>query len=139
MIELIKHAIKIHEDNLSKLDMYRLECSMGTENFQQEFKTIHLNIGRITGKSFAASMLARPQDLIITHNTARADSFIKQYPNTLAGVIPIRKLFPDRGRNTEHYIYDWVWIDEPSLCDDFYDINQVYTTIQANLFIKLGE
>lgn len=139
MIELIRHAIAANLVSRQKLPEY-VEKSVGQNEFASDFKTIHLNVGRRTGKSTAIMTLARKSDLIVVHNEDSKRRLKYENPHCLAtfnsihdvvlGSIGLRGNIPAR-------TFDYVWIDEPNLCD--YDINLIYEHTRANLYIKLGE
>ena len=133
MIELIQNAVKLNYQNRPDTNI------MSPERYARDFKTIHLNVGRGSGKTSAIEALARPTDLLIVHNyntaeTLRSRNFICPI-NTIEGVLMSANTL--RGRNVKKY--HWVWIDEPNLCDNVVDINKIYETVEADLFIKLGE
>ena len=142
MIELIRHSVKLNYNNrLNHLNdcMNRPDLITKTQH-AREFKTIHINVGRRSGKTTAIESLARPTDLMIVHNyhTMKVlngrNNFICPI-NTVSGVVLASNGL--KGKIIKKY--DWVWIDEPSLCDDAVDINEIYKTIDADLFILLGE
>lgn len=142
MIELIKHAIASNLNNRQKLPEYA-EKYVNQSQFVREFKTIHLSVGRRTGKSIAMVTLAREGDLIIVHNEETKRRLKYEYPHCLAtinsiydvvlGSLGLRGPIPPR-------IFDYVWIDELHLCErSGYKIDHVYEKTRANLYIKLGE
>lgn len=147
MIELIKHAIKIHEDNYN-MSNYGI---LPDYEFQKEFSTIHLNVGRRSGKTSSMMTLAKQGDLIIVHNFFAKERLRKDYRDNLATIKTIHELLRDscNGRvckcinQIQHFGY--VWIDEPKLIfnsishNDAYDYYMIYKLIRADLFIKLGE
>ena len=133
MIELIKHAVDLNYQNQNRQDTQ-------PERYAREFKTIHLNVGRRSGKTTAIEALARPTDLLLfpnyhTMETLRSRHYFLCPINTIEGVLLSANTL--HGRIIKKY--NWVWIDEPSLCDDVVDINRIYETIDADLFILLGE
>jgi len=135
MIELIKHVVELNYRNRALHPDY-----MSSVAYSREFKTIHLNIGRGAGKTTVIESLARPSDCLIVHN-CRTMETLRRYRkfvcpiNTIEGVI----LSANTLRGPIVKKYNWVWIDEPNLCDDMADINRIYEIIDADLFIMLGE
>lgn len=138
MIELIKHAIKLNSMNYEMKQ--RQSTMMHQVAYAMDFKTIHLNVGRRTGKSTAMMTLARKSDLIVVHNEEVKRRLKHEYPHCLATINSIHDVVLGsvglRG-NIPARTFDYVWIDEPNLCD--YDINLIYEHTRATLYIKLGE
>lgn len=136
MIELIQHAIVIQQERIAELSFNGLEGHLGQRAFNREFKTIHINIGRRVGKTFAIGSLAKLGDLIIVHNVGTKDRMIHDYPRCNAGICTISDLIENLSVTQK---FDYIWIDEPNLCENYKDINSIYDILDANLFIKLGE
>lgn len=143
MIELIKHAIKLNKENRDRLEKEGL-FPISLEVVNKEFRTIHVNIGRRTGKTRAMMTLARKDDLIIVHSEFHKSTIRRDYPNCLATIITPSML----SGFSPSYVYwakdkfDYVWFDEPKLItrsNSGYNHGMIFSSINANLFIKLGE
>lgn len=108
--------------------------------FAREMKTIHINVGRKSLKSSTIALLSRPSDLIIVHDQNAKHNFIHNSPCCCSTIKCIDEVVSSadtlRGRIVKKY--DYVWIDEPELCEDHKDTNILYKVLSANLFIKLG-
>lgn len=145
MIELVQHTISFVESRNAKIDS--VKDYLSKSHLNREFKTIHLNVGRCSGKTHTICTLARKDDLIVVANEAIKRRLISDYPYCLATIGTISEIIINLGsglyigiqsRGMDHY-FPRVWIDEPYLCDDYKDINALYDLIDADLFIRLGE
>lgn len=146
MIELIKRAIEVNNRNLEWVKENK--ANLCNEALMSEFLTIHINAGRRTGKSSAIGTLARKGDLIVVHDERTKETFRRHGPACLAKVVSIREAlepmmdFMCQGPNAYAPIskpfHEYVWIDEPGMCDNLYDINMLYKVLIARLFIKVG-
>lgn len=122
---------------------------LNPHQYAAEYKTIHLDVGRQTGKTHLMCTNARPTDLIIVHNQMTLDNLKHQYPMckaTFATVSMIDRIdYPFTGGyrsypNYSEIFYDYIWIDEPELSRRMYNtVNIVNATIGSNLIIKLGK
>lgn len=143
MIALIKHAIAMNITNRQKLPEYA-EKYVSQAQFSGEFKTVHLNVGRRTGKTSAMITLARKGDLIIVHDEDTKRRLKYEYPHCLATINSIYDVVLGSkglyGRVPPRK-FDYVWVDEPRCCDrgGYATFNDIYEETRANLYIKLGE
>lgn len=93
-----------------------IEKSLGASNYLREFCTVHLNIGRCTGKTSFITSRATPEDAIITHNMATAD-YLRKQDNVWAKIFTAQSFtrYNDnlRGRILYEYSLEAVYVDEP--------------------------
>ena len=145
MIELIKSTIRLNDsicrNGIAQKHLHPLA-------YMKEFRTIHINAGRQTGKTQAMLHLARPRDLIIVHNLDNADRLRSHNQNCLAPIMSVRELIIFSQR--QDIICDYVWLDEPEQCMKYQVYSShsyfnttleslIYNKIKANLIIKLGQ
>lgn len=119
------HRFKLHPS---------CENMISPASFAREFKTIHLNVGRQTGKTSMMMELARPSDLIVTSTLSMLDHLYQIRGKCRAEIVTVSSLRYVRYRDLGN---SWVWMDEPSFFNG--SINEVYNRVQAGLYIKLGE
>jgi len=137
MIELINAAITANLQQRVKNESRR--SFLDPAIYARECKTVHINIGRQTGKTTAIAQLCRANDLIVFSNTNIADMFRHANNNvsrfaTVVTINQLRNMF-----NTHNLCFDYVWIDEPNMCENKVDTNLIYEYVAADLFVKLGE
>jgi hypothetical protein len=133
--ELLQATIKYNQTRDIKVNVSNY---LDRSSFNREFKTIHLNGGRQSGKTDTMCRLARKDDLIVVHNEDTRRNIIRAYPNLLAQIITTSSLERHqmlRGRLDNKFNY--VWIDEPHHVG--YDAIYVAWRFEASQFILLGE
>lgn len=139
MIELIKFAISANDQLRTRVPK-DIETYLHILEYSREYKTVHINIGRCTGKTHAIMTLSRKNDLVIAHTEQTKSHLLRTYPEFLGTIETIstihRRVF-DRPNNRTSY--DYVWIDEPRLIEKFGSIGDIYRYAHANIYIKLGE
>lgn len=147
MIEHVNAAIECCTKNIENvINISVMDRCMSRQNFNREFRTIHVNFGRRTGKTQTIAALSRPTDLVIVHN----EETKKHFPRCNAEVKTIseviRHIQPSPWRTScscrcSEYVkkYEYVWIDEPALCMKFLDSYKAFYELDAQLFIMLGE
>ena len=131
MKEIFDMMVALNFDNRNSLHPSNIN-SMHPAEFAKEFKTIHMNMGRQTGKTSLMLDLARPTDLIIVPTMAMVDSLYHRSGTCRAQIVTFSSVFRRRFHNV-----GYAWVDEPSLYGK--DFNFLYSHIDAELFIKLGE
>lgn len=125
MKQLIETLIRLNAENPYRRNIQHLsECAAN-----QEYRAIHLDYGRVTGKTSAMLEMATDEDLIIVHNARTRDRLRQQ---THTRVIAASE-FDEMVRPVKKYRY--VWVDEPAGCMPH--IRQLYA-LTADLFILLG-
>lgn len=132
---LIKFATDINFSNRSK---WLYEEQMNPEVYAREFKTIHINTGRRSGKTSAIFALGGRRDLVIVHNKATEDRLKNDYP-AFRGKISALSTFITSFEVVQRIEnFDRVWIDEPSLVNQNHTLSEIYRKTVADLYIKLG-
>lgn len=138
MIELINCVIRMHGELPKKSGVP--DFATYAPIYNREYKTIHLNIGRQSGKTYSMMQLARRGDLIIVHNEDTRRRLIQNYPNCLAEIITTGGIGRTYGYATFAYrtqhSFDRVWVDEPSL----HNVRELHLVweLTSKLFILLG-
>lgn len=137
MQDLIKLAVK---KNFEARDKYEhMQQTMSKVAYSREFKTVHIDIGRATGKTTAINDLVRPTDLVIVPNMGMQS----HYESWCVSALTLDTILLNE-RRFMGCSYDYVWIDEPAMCNRVTRltcsdaISCIYDIIDANIFIKIG-
>lgn len=112
--DAIDSLISISIENRKSIEnLDQLNDSIYPSIFAREFKTVHCNIGRRTGKSRYIAERASPSDIIICHN-----EIIKRelYSNSKAQVITAGFLRDKLLSKTWIPNRKDIYVDEPFLC-----------------------
>lgn len=131
--KLINDVIK---GNFATQQMFsHLKRELSIVEFAREYKTVHINIGRQTGKTSTIMSMARPGDVVVVYNDVYVRQLLSEYNHVqICTVDDIIRSQTSGGRFIKKYNY--VWIDEPGLIEN---INYIYSYIDADIFIKIGE
>jgi len=129
LAQIIKQLVTLNYNYRDASD----ESCLSECEYRREFKTVRVNPGRKTGKTTAIKELARPRDLIIVPNRCisqvmRLEGHIPCEITTIDECAPSRMAL---------FRFNWVFVDEPKA--GRVNINYVYETIDADIYIILGE
>lgn len=115
-----------------------IEKALSPAGYLREFCTVHVNIGRCTGKTSFIQFNATDNDFIIVPNLNIKDFYVSE------GFLPTKVStfrHPIPGRPPEKV--DVFYVDEPKFCfktqfelDNFYDVAAMY---QAHTIVMVGE
>ena len=140
---LVNAAIELNARN--RRVEFRLAMSPTEYAFQ--FCTVHLNVGRGSGKSSVITRLAQVDDVIIAHNYQAAESFKRGKVSTPATILAASYLDGPRWLSHEEdrraRSARRIFIDEPRLVDRAASLERIYSLLVNQqidqTFILLGE
>lgn len=136
MRELLDHAIQ-----LNYLNRPLVKTHLNPIEYAKEFKTIHINIGRRSGKTHLIMSTARENDLVIVSSYIHKMQLLECFPYFLGTIQSMPEIILSayglRGK-VKPIVCDRVWIDEPALCEQYNNGSSIHERIDANLYIKLG-
>lgn len=134
LIDHVNAAVRSCVENLIKAEIAKVKTIISSQTFNRDFKSIHINFGRRTGKTRTIAALSRLNDLVIVHNENSKNLF----PPCCAEVKTMSEVIRE-SRRPGARAYDYVWVDEPAMCMRIVDSHESLYTLDAQLFIKLGE
>lgn len=109
-----------------------IEKSLGPSNYLREFCTVHVNIGRCTGKTSYIVDRATKQDLIVTTNYAQAD-WLRKSEGVSAKVVPLTA-FNSLNDSLRGHRFEAVYFDEPGHAFEGTNIRKSYFYEMAAFF-----
>ena len=112
--------------------------------YDVSFKTIHINAGRRSGHTSAIIELCRHSDVVIQPNYELSRTFERNCvvkPTIVSASALINEY--DKRRGVPCREYDYVWVDEPAMCErvscgNLQFMKSVYELFPAKLYILLG-
>lgn len=142
--ELVELAIKIQDENIRKAESDGIDRSISHSIFLSDFKTIHINVGRRSGKTRYIIDNAKENDVVLGFNRypvflngLNACYVCSLFDHTYKVDVCMAHSKPKKG-------WDILYIDEPkrsigsSWIDD-HQIRKFVDYVQPNRIIMLGE
>jgi hypothetical protein len=142
-LSVLDAAIIANRDARKRVELER--DAVSSEYLKRHHCTVHLNIGRITGKTEAIKRLAKRGDVVLVTNEGVRKHLLRNIPPGseiyAVDIFTPQKFSKYTGLGREYP--RTVWIDEPSLV--FADVNryEMYKLLSSDdfnqTFVMLGE
>lgn len=144
--KLVYFSLKANLENREKAKKQNYNKQISKAQWFEQFCTIHINIGRNSGKTTHIVEMAQPEDLIVCRNGTKM--FIEEnskHGNNLHFLVPHISRIPV-GRKYYSIFADCqiVFVDEPKMTLlPYKDLSEFYHSFMVNfnepIFIMLGE
>lgn len=144
--EVVYVAVKTLLENRKEAKRLEYNKAISKAQWFEQFCTVHVNIGRNSGKTRHIAEMAKPEDLIVCRNGTRM--FIEgssKYKDNLTFLVPHVSKIPI-GRRYYSILKDCqiVFVDEPKITLlPYKDLSEFYHSFMVNfnepMFIMLGE